>query len=328
MARDVRRTLVSACCAVLMAATSPLARDRAGAGEPPAQERPAPQTPEATFRSGVELVTVSAAVRDRRGRIVRDLTKADFQVYESGVRRYILDVHTADSPISLGVVLDISGSMAVGGNMDRAREAVAMAMGSLRTGVDEAALFTFDSSLEEVVSFTQDLDRVRRVSLEGRPWGQTSLFDAIAAAAEVTADRANRRRALLVVTDGVDTASAMAPEQVSAVASSIDVPVYLLTVLHPLDYPREGDRSLRVDGQDAEIATLADLSRWTGGTMGVASTSGQIALAMQEVFTELRYLYLITFEPGVQGGWHTLEVRTRRPHLSVQARGGYMAGPS
>ena len=92
----------------------------------------------------------------------------------------IKDFYVGDSPISLAILLDISGSMAVGGNMDRAREAVAVATMNLRAESDEAALFTFDSELQQVVGFTKDLERIRRVSLKGKPWGKTSLYDAVA----------------------------------------------------------------------------------------------------------------------------------------------------
>ena len=161
-----------------------------------------------TFRSAVEVVTVSAAVRDGRGRVIRDLKKLDFEVIDAGAPIQIQDFYSGDSPISLAVLLDISGSMAVGGNMDRARNAVNVAMSNLRPGRDEAALFTFDSKLQEVVAFTTDLDRVRRVSLEGKPWGMTSLFDAIGTAAKTVAERGNHHRALLVITDGVEPAAA------------------------------------------------------------------------------------------------------------------------
>ena len=144
--------------------------------------------PQATFKSSVDLVTVSAAVRNSRGKVVRDLKKTDFEVLDSGVRVEIKDFYSGDSPISLAILLDISGSMAVGGNIERAREAIGMATANLRDRQDEAALFTFDSKLREVVGFTSDLQRVRARSLEGKPWGITSLFDAI------EADRATGRR--------------------------------------------------------------------------------------------------------------------------------------
>ena len=75
-------------------------------------------------QSGVEVVTVTAAVRDRRGRVVRDLKQADFEVIDPGDAREMRDFYSGEAPISLAVLLDISGSMAVGGNMDRARHAV------------------------------------------------------------------------------------------------------------------------------------------------------------------------------------------------------------
>ncbi len=296
---------------------------------PSAQARPpAPeQGPQATFKSGVDLVTVSVSVRTENGRVVRDLQKSDFTVFDAGQQVEVLDFYSGDSPISLAILLDISGSMAVGGNMDRAREAVTVATMSLREDADEAALYTFDSELREVVSFTTDLDRVHRVSLKGSPWGKTSLFDAIADAATTVSERANRHRALLVITDGVDTGSRLTAAEVSAIASSIDVPVYLLTVVTPVDHPG-GEFELTSDGRSARTATLADLARWTGGDMRVTSTPAHISAAVQDLFTELRHQYLISFEPGDRPGWHPLEIRTRKRGLVVHARGGYMSGPS
>ena len=167
----------------------------------------------------------------------------------------IMDFYVGDSPISLAILLDISGSMAVGGNMDRAREAVTVATMNLRAQDDEAALFTFDSELQQVVGFTKDLERIHRVSLKGTPWGKTSLYDAIADTATTVSERANRHRALLVITDGVDTGSRLTAAEVSAVASSIDVPVYLLTVVTPLDHPGT-EFEVTSDGRSTQTATL------------------------------------------------------------------------
>ena len=284
--------------------------------------------PQATFKAGVEVVTVTASVRDERGRVVQGLKVSDFEVMDTGLPRQIRDFYVGESPISLAILLDISGSMAVGGNMERAREAVNIATMNLRDAGDEAALFTFDSKLVEVVDFTKDLGRIRRVSLEGKPWGQTSLYDAIGSAARAVSERATRHRALLVVTDGVDTGSRLTPAEVSGIASEIDVPVYLLTVVNPADHPGGEFAVLANEGKKTETATLADLARWTGGDMRIASVPAHTVEALQDLFHELRHQYLITFEPGTRPGWHPLEIRTRKKNLVVRARSGYMSGPS
>jgi VWFA-related protein len=287
---------------------------------------PDSQTPVATFKSGVEVVTVTAAVHDDKGRIVRNLTKSDFLVVDSGYSRPIQDFYFGESPVSLAILLDISGSMGVGGNMDRAREAVRLVLAHLESRGDEAALYTFDSKLQEVVPFTTELDRIRKVSLTGRPWGMTSLFDAIAATAKSAAERENRHRAVLVITDGVDTASQMKATEVSGIASSIDVPVYLLAVVNPLDHPGGELSVVDAAGDHAEVATLSDLARWTGGDMRICSMPQHTVAAVDDLFGELRYQYLITFEPGLVPGWHPLEIRVlRKKNLVVHARGGYMA---
>ena len=291
-------------------------------------QAPAPGSaePTITFRSGVEAVTVSATVRDRRGRVIKDLKEADFEVMDNGVRRKIQDFHAGDASVSLAVLLDISGSMAVGGNMERAREAVNIALGNLRKG-DEAALFTFDSVLQEVRTFTRDLHHITSVNLEGKPWGMTSLYDAIGTTAHRAAERTNRHRALLVITDGVDTGSRMTPPQVSYVASSIDVPVYLLVVSNPVDNPGHKLAVLAAAGQTVDnTATLADLSRWTGGDMAIASDIPEATKALGGLMENLRHQYLLSFEPGARPGWHPIEVRTRKKNLIVHARSGYMAG--
>jgi VWFA-related protein len=307
----------------------------AGASAAPlAQRAPegglAPQidAPQITFKAGVEAVTVTVTVRDQRGRIVRHLKKADFEVIDSGQSREIRDFHAGDSPISLALLLDISGSMAVGGNMERARDAVTVATSTLREAVDEAALFTFDSELQEIVGFTTDLARVRRVGLKGQPWGQTSLFDAIAQSARTLKERTNNHRAVLVITDGVDTGSRLKATEVSAIASSIDVPIYLLTVVTPVDHQGGEFGLIEKDGKVSDTATLADLARWTGGNLRIASMPEHTREAITDLIEELRHQYLITFEPGARAGWHPLEIRTQKKDLVVHARSGYTAGPS
>jgi VWFA-related protein len=289
---------------------------------------PARQTPQATFKSGVEVVTVSVSVRDNEGKVIQNLTKADFEVLDSGFGKPIRDFFVGDSPVSLALLLDISGSMAVGGNMDRARQAIAVATMNLRSNTDEAALFTFDSELREVVGFSTDTGRIQKVSLKGKPWGQTSLYDAVAKAARAVAERTNKHRALLVISDGVDTASKMTPAEVSGIASSIDVPVYLLRVVNPLDHPGGEQEVIETEGRNVRAATLADLARWTGGDIRTVSMPAHTSAAIQDLFTELRHQYLITFEPGTRPGWHPLEIRTRKKSLVVHARGGYMVTPT
>src|SRR5688500_6145809 len=95
---------------------------------------PQREAPVITFKSGVEAVTVTAAVRDRRGRVVRDLKRSDFEIVDSGRTREIRDFFAGDAPISLAILLDVSGSMGIGGNMERARHAVGVATRMLTGG--------------------------------------------------------------------------------------------------------------------------------------------------------------------------------------------------
>jgi Ca-activated chloride channel family protein len=284
------------------------------------------QAPRATFRGGIEAVAVTVTIRDSRARVVRDLLATDFEVIDSGRVTPITDFFAGEGPISLAILMDISGSMAVGDNIARAREAVSILTAAFQP-LDEAAFYTFDSKLQQVVPFTSELGRIRQASLTGRPWGSTSLFDSIKGTAEFVTERVNRHRALLVITDGVDTASRLSATEVSGIASSIDVPVYLLSVVTPVDHIG-GEQAAVPEKGRTESATLADLARWTGGDMWLVSRPAHTQRAVQDLMTELRHQYIISFEPGTRPGWHPIEVRLRKKNMFAHTRGGYVAGPA
>lgn len=297
------------------------------ASGPAAQGRPTPvdRDPAPTFTSGVDMVTVHVSVRDRRGRVVRDLSPADFRLIDSGFGKRIEDVFASDSALSIAVLVDVSGSMAIDRNIERARRAVDVVVDSLQPGRDELALFTFDTVLRELTPFTNDLDRVGALELTESPYGKTSLYDAIADAATLVGRRGNRHRALLVVTDGVDNGSLRNAGEVSGAASAIAVPVHVLTVGGPLDRRDGIGGAAGADGA-AVAASLSDLARWTGGSVRATGTRDDLLTALAELLSGLRYQYVVTFRPGFRRGWHPIQIRTADDNLVVHARGGYVAG--
>src|SRR3972149_3049555 len=211
----------------------------AGAQTSPNQGQP-------RFRSAVDVVSVTAVVRDRKGRFVRDLLPKDFVVAEAGEPKRILDFRSeADGPVRLALLFDVSGSMRVGRKAVDAREAARQLFGAMRP-MDQAAVFMFDTRLQRVQDFTSDVGALA-ASLDHMdpPYGHTSIYDAIdetARAVPVADGRGTplpQRAAVVVLTDGIDTRSRLRPEQVTAVASGIDVPVYVVAVMSSIDDPRE-----------------------------------------------------------------------------------------
>ena len=277
------------------------------------------------FSSGVDMVTVNVSVRDPRGRIVRGLACRDFRLVDSGFGRPIRSVFESDAPLRIAVLLDMSGSMAIDGNIARARRAARAVVGALQSGRDEAALFTFDSALREIVPFTRDLARFDALDLAGRPYGRTSLYDAVADTAALVGRSGDRHGALLVVTDGVDTGSRRTVEEVSGVASAIAVQVHLLTVGGALDR-RDGPGGAGGSGSAELSATLADLASWTGGSVRATGTEEDMLEAVGELLPGLRYQYVVMFRPGFRRGWHPIELQTLDDRLAVHARRGYVAG--
>jgi Ca-activated chloride channel family protein len=281
--------------------------------------------PVATFKSSIDMVRIAAVVRDGKGRFVRDLTARDFEVLDAGRTRPISNLQNDLAGLSVAVLFDVSGSME--GHLPNAREAAMHLLSALDAVRDEAGVFTFDTHLDERSPFTAGLRTLPESMTHVVPFGATSLHDAVALTARRVGEREGRRRAVVVLTDGVDNASHLKPEDVSAIASGIDVPVYIFGIVPSIDNP-SADSSTHSVESTALAGPLADLAAWTGGHVFVASTPAQRSVAARQIVDELRHQYVIAFESSGKPGWHPLVVRARNKDLVVRARSGYIAGQS
>src|SRR5262249_31889253 len=174
-----------------------------------AQDR---QPPTVTFRSSIDLVRVTAVVRDHKGRFVQDLTARDFEVLDGGAARPITEFRPDLSGVSVAVLFDVSGSMEW--QLGVARGAASHLLSWLDER-DEAAIFTFDTRLDEIAPFTIGLKTVPPAMRTVVPFGATSLHDAIAETAKRVGAREGRRHAVVVLTDGNDNSSRLRPAEVS-----------------------------------------------------------------------------------------------------------------
>jgi Ca-activated chloride channel family protein len=267
------------------------------------------------FRSSVNVVSMTAVVRDRRHHVVTSLTRNDLQVVDAGEPQAILDFRTeASAPASVALLVDGSGSMRIGAASDAARRISEAILDSLDSSRDDAALMTFDRRLITVHGFTHDFGRIRTSLDTIDSFGMTSLYDAVAGTAGVIAGRSQNRRAIVVLTDGADTGSAYSPVQVSRIASSIDVPIYVFAL---------GEVPTDASGQP--VGALRDLAMETGGDVIIANTPRLVESGIRRLVEELRHQYLISFRANRFDGLRRVEVRTTRKDLTVRTRAWYQA---
>lgn len=290
---------------------------------PAAQQLPPQNEPRPVFKASVARVSLAATVRDKRGRPVTTLTADDFHLLDNGQPAKILEFSRAQAPVGIALLTDVSGSMDVAEKRAASKTIATQLLAWLTPGEDHIGLFAFDKTLVEVQPLRPAPGDVLRRMDGLEPYGKTSLFDAIADTGQRVAVTAGPRRAVVVLTDGYDNASRMSADEVSALASGIDVPVYVIVVVSPFD--KSGRKSLiDTDLQALKEGPLGHLARWTGGEIIMPVSAEDLAAATQQLVTELRHQYLMAFEPGGQPGWHPLEVRTRRTDLTVRARSGYV----
>lgn len=192
-----------------------------------AQERPQGQG--FSFRTGVELINVTATVTDDQGRFVSNLNADDFEIYEDGKLQKIQQFDSERVPVSLGIALDTSGSM-VGEKIAAAQAAVNRFLYDLLGEQDEVFLYTFDSQPNMLSSWTPDRRTVGRALGSVRPSGGTAIFDTVAVAVPLAQTGTRRKKALVVISDGNDTSSQTDLDELRQLIRETEVMVYAIGI--------------------------------------------------------------------------------------------------
>ena len=279
-----------------------------------------------TFTSSVDLVRVSAVVRDRKGRFVQDLSAHDFEVLDGGQPRPITDFRHDAAGVSVALLFDVSGSME--GTLPDAREAAMHVLswleptatrrrsspstrGSTRSRRSRSGLKTLPA-------------RCRRSRRSARPRCTTRSRRPAERVGDPRRPPPRRRR---VHRRQRQREPADAQPRCRRSPAAIDVPVYIIGIVPSIDNP-SAEYSTNRRAVRRSPGPLADLAAWTGGRVFVASTPAQRSVAARQIVDELRHQYLIAFESSGKPGWHPLVVRARNKDLIVRARSGYIAGQS
>ena len=260
------------------------------------------------------LVTLNAAVLDASGKPVSGLKREQFKVFEDEHEQSIGFFAAEETPFAAVIVIDTSGSMAE--RMSLARSAAIRFLEGLRTD-DEAKIYRFDSKVELVQDFSNGRDVGDKIyDLKSR--GMTALNDAVFQAASDLSKRPEKRRAIIVLSDGEDTYSGHSAEKALKAALAADAVIYTVDMS-----TMEGAGARRPQNQ----GVLRTFAEKTGGTF-IATPGGTVLRdAFKAIVNDLGTQYTLAYQPtsARDGKWHALEIRIDRPNLKIRTRKGYNA---
>jgi Ca-activated chloride channel family protein len=278
------------------------------------------------FSTSSSLVVLSATAVDKSGRPVRDLRRDEWRVYEDGrLQRIEHFVLARDSKARILLLVDASGSMHGELKSASARMAAVQILSALGAE-DEAALAGFDHKYWGVVQFTRDRQKILDAFSELEPFGSTALHDALDKAAHDIASHGEGRRAVVVITDGIDTASHKNADDVIARSRALDVPIYAVSVVSPLDDPRSELFTGNERPADAVkgLPVLRRYAELSGGAAFTVSDFRGLREAAGQVVEELKHQYRLGYEPIVgPSRFRRIDVTTTRKGITVRTRNGY-----
>lgn len=261
------------------------------------------------------IVILNATIKDRNGRHVAGLKEQQFTVLEGNVEQPIGYFSAEETPFAAVILLDTSGSM--GQNVSLARAAAIKFLDGLRE-TDSVAIYRFDSKVEIVQDFSNSRDISHNV-FDLRSDGMTVLNDAIFKAAEILNDRPEKRRAIIVLSDGADTMSGRSADRALKAAMAADAVIY--TVDMSLS-------STPSSGRQQNRAALKNFAERSGGTFVDAPGGVAMRDAFASIVEELGLQYTIGYHPlneKKDGKWRPIELRVARPSLTIRTRKGYIA---
>jgi len=267
----------------------------------------------------VDLVVLNATVRDQKGRVAADLREQDFEVFEDGVRQSIRLFRHEDIPVTVGLVIDHSGSM---------RPKLANVAAAARTFIessspdDQMFVVNFNENvtlgLPAATPFSNRSDELAR-AISGTPaTGKTALYDAVWKARERLGSGSRDKKVLIVISDGGDNASTHTLADVLQAGNKSNIQVYTIGIFDP-------------DDADKNPAVLRQLALATGGEAFVPNELSQVVSVCESIAKDIRSQYTLGYlsNAATQGGYHSIKVLARgtgKAKLHVRTRSGYSGG--
>ena len=274
-----------------------------------------------TIRTHAELVLVPVTVTDTMNRVVVGLERENFQLYEGKQSQEIKHFSREDAPVSLGVILDVSGSMA--SKIERAREAVLKLL-EASNPQDEFFLITFANRPQVIQDFTQTIGDLQEQLLFARPKGETALLDAVYLGLDKMKEAKYSRKALLLISDGGDNHSLYTEKEVKSRIKESDVLVYSVGIF---------DREFVTREERLGPELLAAISEVTGAQCYMLQNPNSLPIITEHIGVQLRNQYVLAYAPNSSasdGKWRKIKVKLTflpksLPQLRVHARTGYYA---
>jgi Ca-activated chloride channel family protein len=273
-----------------------------------------------TIKVDVDLVLVNATVSDSKGRMVMSLQQENFRLWEDKVEQKVEYFSSEDTPMSIGLIFDATGSME--DKISRARDA---AVSFLKTGnlEDEFFLVTFSQSPRLTDGFTTDISRLQSHMIFTPAKGLTPLFDAVYLGLETMKSARNKRKALLLITDGEDNHSRYSFGDIKEFVKEQDVQIFIIGIVNP-----GGELSPDLDGR----ATIEDLAQISGGQAFFPDSADELEDICNKIALELRNQYVLGYHStneAKDGKWRKIRLKINPPkgvpNLSVHAKSGYYA---
>ena len=311
---------------------------------PPAPAQAPPQTDrQGTIVRNVNLVDVLFSVVTKREKLVTDLNKEDFKVFDDGVQQEITAFsQPTDLPLRIGMVLDTSNSI-----RDRLKfeqdAAIDFLFNAIRRGRDQAFLMTFDDGPQVIKDFTGDSGELRDTILKQRAGGGTSLYDAVYSASQQLLTNSplppgpntDVRRVLVVISDGDDNSSTRSRGAAVEMAQRAGVIIYSIsTSTEWVNIDDQSDPSKRINrkyekGEGDHV--LEQLASETGGRAFFPYRVDDLGQSFLDIGDELRHQYALAYSPGNRapdGRFHTIRIQVARKDVIVRARKGYYSVPT
>jgi Ca-activated chloride channel homolog len=285
-----------------------------------------------TFRSSARMVLIPVTVTDHNGKTIRGLRAEDFNILDDQTAQQIVSLATEDAPCSVGLVLDISGSMR---NTLSSAKGVALAFFRTANPDDEFLLLTVSTQPAATPGFTTDIADLEKIIEFARPGGRTALIDTVYLGLNRMREAYRPRRALLILSDGIDNQSRYSKNELMRVALEADVQIYTLIMdtglaggsgntipFRPSLIRKPSDHAQESQGPDL----LEMLSDRTGGLHFRARNDAEAKDAVIKAAQAIREEYLIAYQPsdsGSAGKYHRVRVKSNVPKVNIHARNGY-----